>query len=465
MSKIPRAPATPPAYSPHDPRYYDEQDLTAELKRTFQVCHECRMCVNYCGSFPELFRRIDKAIDGGAEGAETLEPADVRAVADECWQCKLCYIKCPYTADEGSSELLDYPRLLVRERAVRAKREGIPLVDRILGEPQLIGRVGSGALAPVANFVLQNRLLRKIQEKASGIAAEFPLPPMAEEPFLTWFLAHEPLPGAGEAGEVALFPTCYGEYNVPAVLVATTLVLEHNGYTVRYPRGTADDPEATPTCCGLPNLDGGDVAAAERKIRHNVALLLPHAQAGRKILVPGPSCGMMMKKEWAEYVPTPETNQVAAATVDVMEFLVTLGRKKTLRREFPHSLGTVAYHAACHLRAQKIGFPGMRVLNAVKDTEVRMVEKCSAVDGTWGMKARHYATGRKYAAQLVEGIDDAAPDTVVSDCSLAAQRIGFENHVEVLHPIQALAQAYGLVPAASRTSTASSADPAATPSH
>ena len=218
MSKIPRAPASPPAYSPHDARYYDESDLAKELKRTFQICHECRMCVGYCGSFPTLFNRIDAAIDAGAEGAETLGPADVRAVADECWQCKLCFIKCPYTADEGAYELLDYPRLLVRERAVRAKKEGIPIVDRILGEPQLIGQTASGVLAPVANFVLLNRLLRKIQEKTTGIAAEFPLPKMAEEPFYTWFAAHDPLPGAGDAGEITLFPTCYGEYNVPEVL-------------------------------------------------------------------------------------------------------------------------------------------------------------------------------------------------------------------------------------------------------
>ena len=167
-----------------------------------------------------------------------------------------------------------------------------------------------------------------------------------------------------------------------------------------------------------------------------------------------------MKKEWAEYVPTAEVREVAAAAVDAMEFLVTLGRQKKLRREFPRSLGTVAYHAACHLRAQKIGFPGMRVLGIVKDTEVRMVEECSAVDGTWGMKAQNYQTGRKYAGKLVRGIAHAEPTTVVSDCSLAAQRIAFENQVQVLHPIEALARAYGLVTAPSPP-PASPASPAA----
>ena len=449
MSVIQRNPVIPPATSPNDPRYYEARNLEAELRRTFQICHECRMCVGYCGSFPELFNRIDKAIDSGAaEGAETIDNADIKAVGDQCWQCKLCYIKCPYTADEGASELLDFPRLMSRERAARSQREGIPLVDKILGEPQLIGQIGA-VTAPLSNLITRSQILRKVQEKVTGISAEFPLPTFAKETFSAWFQGHTPAAGAGELGEVVLFATCYGEYNTPAVAQAAVLVLEHNGYAVRYSGSGVDAKDEMFTCCGLPNIDGGDVAGATAKIEHNTALLLPHVRAGRKIVVPGPSCGMMIKKEWHEYVGRSreaEVKEVAASTLDLMEFLVTLGKEKKLKREFPKSLGTVAYHAACHLRAQKVGFPGMRVLNAVQDTEVRMVEECSAVDGTWGMKAEHYETGRKYAGKLTRGINDAEADIVVSDCSLAALRIGKENGVHVIHPIEALAQAYGLIP-------------------
>jgi len=446
VSVIPRAPKEPPAYSPHEPRFFDERDLRGELLRTFQICHECRMCVGYCGSFPELFARVDRDIESGrAEGAEALTDADLRVVADECWQCKLCYIKCPYTKDDDAPELLDFPRLLMRERIVRARREGIGLTDQLLGEPQLIGQLGAGVTAPLANFVNENRLLRKLQEPITGISAEFPLPRMASVPFSRWLGFHKPLASAGSEGEVALFPTCYGEYNVPEVPRAAVLVLEHNGYAVRVP-GSGDDWEGRGlTCCGLPNLDGGDLASCVAKIEQNVAVLLPHVRKGRKIVVPGPSCGMMMRKEWAELCPKPEVAEVAAATVDLMEFLVLLGKQKKLKREFPNKLGTVAYHAACHLRAQKIGYPGMRVLGVVPDTDVRMVERCSAVDGTWGMKAAHYDTGRKYADKLVSGVRDINPDLTVSDCSLAALRVKKEYGGRVMHPIEAVALAYGLI--------------------
>jgi glycerol-3-phosphate dehydrogenase subunit C len=450
MSKIARAPETPPATSPTDPRYFDARDLEAELKRTFQICHECRMCVGYCGSFPELFKRVDRDIASGrAEGAEALDDKDFAAIGDECWQCKLCFIKCPYTKDDDAYELLDFPRLMAREKAQRAKRNGVEIVDRVLGEPQLVGAMGSGLASGMANLVNANRLVRKAQEKVAGISSEFPLPPMAAEPYSKWKSRRDDK--GGENGDVVLFATCFGEYNAPNVPIAAVKVLEHNGLRVLEPGQLPGDdgPPASPTCCGMPNLDGGDIEAYVAKVKANVALLYPQAKAGLKIVVPSPTCGYTMKKEWPEYVPTDEVRAVAAATMDLMEFLVELGKQKKLKLEFDKGLGQVAYHAACHLRAQKIGFPGARVLGKVKDTDVRVVEECSAVDGTWGMKAAHYATGRKYAQKLVRSTLEGEPDLVVSDCTLSGLRLaheteGSEKHPRVVHPVEALAEAYGL---------------------
>lgn len=436
-----RAPARPPELNPNEPRYWDERDLETELKRTFQICQECRMCVTYCGSFPILFDSIDKQIEAGrAEGAEHVASATMQAVSDHCWQCKLCYIKCPYTPDEGAYEALDFPRLMAREKAQRARRHGIKVVDQVLGEPQLIGKLGAGPSARMANVVNANRLVRKVAEKAFGISAEFPLPPIATRAFSSWYAEHRAAPEAGRNGSVALFPTCYGEYNFPNVPQAAVAVLEKNGFEVELPHGL--------TCCGMPNIDGGDVEAAKRKMQQNVELLLPLVQRGLTIVVPGPTCGYTMRKEWPEYLGTPEARQVASATQDLMEFLDKLRQKKQLNKELSGNFGKVAYHAACHLRAQKIAVPGARVLSQVPGTEVRIIERCSAVDGTWGMKAAYYDEGRRYARRLADAIDnereDDKPFTVVTDCSLAALRIKKENGTEAKHPVELLAAAYGL---------------------
>ncbi len=447
MSHIPRAPKAPPPKSPTDPRYADPRDIEEELRRTFQVCHECRMCVGYCGSFPELFRRIDRDIESGrAEGAEALGAADFEAVSDECWQCKLCYIKCPYTEDDGAYELLDFPRIIQREVAYRHQREGVPLVDTILGEPQLVGALGSGVAAPMTNLIHASKLVRKAQEKLAGISAEFPLPPMARKTFSTWLSEEKPAPEPA-SGHVVLFATCYGEYNAPNVAIAAVRILERNGWRALPPGllpGEHGAGDGASLCCGMPNLDGGDLGAFADKVRRAVEILHPQVEAGLLIVVPNPTCAMTMKKTWAEHVPTEETRAVAAATRDLMEFFVGLGRAKTLDREFEKGLGTVAYHAACHLRAQKVAIPGARVLGIVKDTDVRVIEECSAVDGTWGMKVAHYKTGRKYAQKLVRAVDELEPDVVVTDCMLSALRLHHETGLRVLHPAEALAEAYGL---------------------
>jgi glycerol-3-phosphate dehydrogenase subunit C len=437
MSVISRRPESPPAVGPDDARYFDRRDLEAETRRVFQVCHECRMCVNYCGSFPALFAAVDRDIEAGrAEGAEKITPADRELVTDLCWQCKLCYIKCPYTADEAASELIDFPRLMAREKADRSRREGVPLVDKLLGEPGKLGKLAGGFRAPLANFVGASKLARKLQEKATGISAEFPLPVFEAETFPAWLARHEPAAGAGEAGEVVIFSTCTGDYNSTAAPRAAVRVLEHQGFRVVRPAGEV--------CCGMPNLDGGDLAALRAKVAANVAVLWPLVQRGRKVVAMQPTCGYTMKHEWPVYSDTPETHAVAKATLDVMEFLEGLRRAKTLKKDFKRSLGNLTYHAACHLRAQKIAYPGLRLLSLVPDTDVRMVEQCSAVDGTWGMKAKNYEMGRKYAQKLVREIQDTENATVVTDCSLSGLRIKKETGRIPVHPIEALQIAYGL---------------------
>ncbi|MGO9833035.1 MAG: heterodisulfide reductase-related iron-sulfur binding cluster [Polyangiaceae bacterium] len=438
MAKIDPHPSQRPALDPNDERYWDARDLEAEMRRMFEVCHNCRMCVGYCGTFPDVFSRVDRDIEKrGATGAELLDAEAFASATELCWQCKLCYIKCPYTTDEGHEWMLDVPRLLTREKAQRARRNGVTLQDRVLGEPQLMGRLTAGPPARIANFVNANRLVRKVMAVTAGIAAEFPLPTFGETSFARWLERHEPLPGAGSQGTVALFATCLADYNFPHIAASAVRVLEKNGWNVVRPEQT---------CCGMPNLDGGDIEAATAKARVNVASLALEIDRGHTVVSLQPTCGYMARKEWPDLLGTKEARKVAVATVDVMELLERQRRAKTFSQDFKKGLGRVAYHAACHLRAQKIGYPAARVMSALPETEVEVVEQCSAVDGTWGMKAQHYEMGRRYAQKLTRGIERVEPRIVVTDCALSARRILAENGLAPLHPVEALAEAYGLSP-------------------
>lgn len=429
-------PDKPPVFDPNDPVYWDPRDLEQELERVFTICHGCRMCVGFCPSFPELFARVDRYVSRDKGEIEAFVDSDYVAVNDLCYQCKLCYFKCPYTPDDDHAFMVDFPKLMLRHKAQRAERDGVPLQDQVLGEPQVVGRLGAGLQSRMANLVTRNQLLRKVQEGVMGISSEFNLPPWAPRTIYKWWREHEALPAAGERGEVALFATCIVNYHLPAAGAAAIQVLEHNGWAVHFPKDQ--------TCCGMPNMDGGNVKAARDKARRNVEALYPHAKAGRPIVVPGPTCSLTLRKEYPELLGTDEAKVVAEATIDLMELVRKLSREKTLSLEFERSLGTVAYHAPCHTRMQKFGFPAMQVLKKVPDTEVHVIQECSAVDGTWGMKAQYYELGRRYAQKLVREVTSIDYDWVSTDCPLSGLRLAHELGVEPRHPIELLNDAYGL---------------------
>jgi glycerol-3-phosphate dehydrogenase subunit C len=174
----------------------------------------------------------------------------------------------------------------------------------------------------------------------------------------------------------------------------------------------------------------------------NVEDLLPHVRACATIVVPGPSCSLLFKHEYPKLLGTDAARAVAAATRDLMEFLVELARAQKWNRDFRTPIGKVAYHAPCHLRHQNVGFPARALLKAA-GAEVELVDACSGVDGTWGMQAKFHDASLGVARKLVERLREAEPDHVATDCPLAALRIREALGVTALHPIVLLRRAYG----------------------
>ena len=103
----------------------------------------------------------------------------------------------------------------------------------------------------------------------------------------------------------------------------------------------------------------------------------------------------------------------------------------------------IALQAPCHLRAQKIAFPSVQILESL-GAEVELVQECSAVDGTWGMKSQYYDLGRRYALKMIRGMKESEADLFVTDCPLSALRITHETGKACMHPIEAVALALGI---------------------
>lgn len=417
----------------HEAKFWDEADLEKELRRVFDVCHTCRMCFSYCPSFPALFDAVDRHEEKGEGEVDALTADEMTPVVDLCWQCKLCYVKCPYTPPHKF--MIDFPRLLQRAKLVKVRRDGVKMREWFLGDPDRLGRFSTGLAAGMANWANARPFARRAMQKLLGIHSRRQLPRFASTTFRRWFKGH----GNGRAfhRRVALFATCSVEYNEPQVGVAAVQVLERNGVGIELP---------DVVCCGLPALDGGDLARATKKIERNVAALLPLVRQGVPVVVLGPSCGLMMKSEWPQIVPTEDCRTVSAAVMDLGEFLAKQKTDGRLDTNFAVPQGKIAYHIPCHLRAQNIGQPFRGILESVPGTTVEPIEQCSAFDGTWGMKTEYYETSRSCAGKLCKAIGRAGADRVISDCTLAGLNVVEETGIKPSHPVEVLRDAYGIKP-------------------
>lgn len=420
-------------YDPRNPAYFDEADLRAELTRVYDLCHGCRMCFNLCPSFPSLFDMVD-AHDGDV-GA--LTPAEQDRVVDECYDCKICYVKCPYTPPHEWQ--LDFPRLMMRARAVGGQQQKVDLTTQALSRLDLIGRLATAA-APLVNALTQTpgSLSRKVMEKATGIASDRVLPPYAKTRFSTWFKRRvRPFLGTIQR-EVAIFPTCFVEYQQPAIGQDTVKVFEHNGVECHLPDGQV--------CCGIPWLGGGDFENFRKQAATNVEILAAQVRAGRDVVVMQPTCAYTVKREYPAYLGGPDADLVAANTYDVSEYLWKLHKDEgtTLDTEFPGEVpAEVTFHVACHTQAQSVGLRSRDVMK-LTGTRIHLVNKCTGIDGSWGYRAKNYELAKKVIKSLIADIEKAGTDVVTGDCHLANGGIQEETGRAPIHPIQLVARAYGL---------------------
>jgi glycerol-3-phosphate dehydrogenase subunit C len=422
------------AYDPTDPRYYDEKDLRSEVERIFGLCADCRMCVKFCGSFPKMFDAVDDYCTEGKYAevdTKKFKSEDLKQVVDLCFQCKLCYIKCPYTPGDHDWAI-DFPRLIARAKAQEVKKNGVPLTDKLLGRPDLVGKLGT-ATAPLSNWGNENSLNRKLMHSVVGIHRDKKLPPFASKTFAAQFESQrKPLQGE-PAAKIAFFSTCYVNYNQPEIGTDTLEVMSRNNVDVVF---------AYERCCGMPLWHNGDMDGAVEAAKQNVTDLVRYIQDNRSIVATNPTCSQMIRVEYPRLLGTEEAKKVAAQTMDPMEFLAGLASKGKLNKDFKTGAGKISYHMPCHLRAQNVGYKTRDVLSLLPETTVRVVEECSGHDGTWAMKKENFEQSLKWGSRAFKEMAEGNPKVTCSDCPLAAIQIEQGNGRRPLNPMQILARSY-----------------------
>jgi len=421
------------------PDFYDESKLFTELERVFDICHGCRRCFNLCHAFPALFDAIDEGDTGELESVAKEVYWDV---VDHCYLCDMCFMtKCPYVPPHEWN--VDFPHLMLRAKAVKYKKGMTSTRDSILASTDSVGRLaGIPVIVNAVNAVNQSSAGRKMLQKTLGIHPDAHLPKYnARKARQRIKPDASSAPRATDAttGKVALFATCYGNYNEPEICEDLAAVFRHNGIQLELV-----DKEQ---CCGMPKLELGDLDAVARAKEVNVPALARMVDAGFDLVAPVPSCVLMFKQELPLMFPgDAEVQKVRDAMFDPFEYLMLRHKAGLLKTDFSKSLGTVAYHVACHLRVQNIGLKTRDILSLIPDSQVQAIERCSGHDGTYAVKQEFHEISMKIGRAVFDRVKQSEPAYYSSDCPMAGHQIatglGDENGPK--HPMTLLRMAYGI---------------------
>jgi len=425
----------------NEPAFYDETAVFDELERVFDICHGCRRCVSLCNAFPTLFDLVDESSTMEVDG---VDKSDYWSVVDHCYLCDLCYLtKCPYVPPHEWN--LDFPHLMLRAKALGFKQGRTKMRDKLISSTDRIGSFASiPIVANVVNAANKNEHTRALLEAAIGIDAEARLPEYHSRTLSKRCRQHitdesKAVASDKTQGKVAIFATCYGEYNEPQLGEDLLAVFEHNDIPAMIIPNTV--------CCGMPKLELGDLDSVYTLKQKNMAILSRVVDEGWDIVSPVPSCTLQFKQELPLLYPEDEiVIRVQNAFFDPFEYLMLRHKAGLLKTDFKNSVGRVSYHVACHQRVQRIGLKTRDILSLIPDTEIDAIERCSGHDGTYAIKKEFHAISMKIAKPVVTRIKKAEPDVYTSDCPMAGHHIaaGLNDGSDTVHPITLLKRAYGI---------------------
>ncbi len=444
----------------NDPDFTNEARLDEELRRVFDICHGCRRCFNLCDSFPRLFDLIDESETGELDSVDS---ADFKPVIDACTLCDMCFMtKCPYVPPHEFN--LDFPHLMLRARAVEHAKKQTGFADRQLTETDRNGKL-AGMVPGLANWAsdTRNALTRPVLQAVAEVHREVELPKFHGKSFTARAKAAPPeinaeAPAAGR--KAILYATCFVNYNNPGIGEAARAVLARNG---------VETEVGYPGCCGMPQLEHGDLARVAEGARRTASYFKPWIEKGYAVIALTPSCALMLKFEWPLIVPEtdPAYQDVLAlskATRDLSEYVVDIAENEGLAPGMAPVEGGVTVHLACHARAQNMGPKAAEMLRLIPESDVTVIERCSGHGGSWGIKKQNFPVALKVGKPVARKAAEEGKRFVVSECPLAGKHIvqGMEKldastgngagddsgnkatPPRSLNPIEIMAYAYGL---------------------
>jgi glycerol-3-phosphate dehydrogenase subunit C len=407
----------------------DEGPLHELLRGSLDHCVKCTICETACpvSNVSPLFPGPKYAGPQSERYRVDGDPS-VDVSVDYCSGCGICSMVCP----QG----VKIAEINSRARNKLKRQKGVPLRDRIITRPTLLGRLGT-PVAPLANASLKSRPVRILAEKALQVHRDAPVPMFAGRRFSRWARDHQS-PATGR--RVVYFHGCGTEYYEPWEGEKVVAILEHNGFEVEVPKQD---------CCGLPLQSSGLFDDARKTVLALAGNLARHLHDENTIIVGNAtSCTLMLKREAREILgleDDPDLRLVSERTYDICELLLELHDRGELRTDFAPIHETIAYHAPCQQQGHWMGKPALELLALIPGLEVReMNARCCGIAGTYGLKQEKYEIAMNVGRDLFDQVAGSGASAVACDSETCRWQITHGTSLPSLHPIEYLHRAYGL---------------------
>ncbi len=408
-----------------------DSPLAAALPGINQCVH-CGFCLQACPTYLTLEDENESPrgriflMRSLLEGTVQPDDPQVHAHIDRCLGCRACEPACPSGVPYG--QLLEATRATLREE----KRP--PFIARLI------------------LFMFAHPVLLKLAMFGSRLLAATPIPTlmartkgrmgfgMAMLSSATAQLERDPYPTSNEGtrGSTAVLKGCVMEGLFSETNRATERVLRHNGYSTVAAPGQG--------CCGALHAHAGDLEAARKLARTNIAAF--EKSGSEFIAVNASGCGAMMKEYAHLLQDDPEWHDRAIALSskvrDISELLASVGPQPG------HALPLrVTYDAPCHLvHAQRVVNQPLSVLAAIPSLELIPLhdsENCCGSAGIYNLIEPD--TSDAVLAPKLENIADTGASYVVTGnpgclMQIGAGLIRSGSKARAIHPVDLLDASY-----------------------
>lgn len=413
-----------------------------------EQCHGCGGCRAHAGHgrMCPIFR---------AQGAEQASPrakanllrellnqdhskrrlgsADVREIADLCVNCKMCAVECP--------SHVPIPKLMLEAKAQFVNENGLRWSDWVVSRTDTWARFGS-AWSWLANSLLQSRWFRWSLEKTLGITRWRRLPSFAVESFLKrarrfgWTRKTE----VKDRPKVVYFSDTFANYLDPDLGEAAVRVLQAAGVEVLVP------PERLVS--GAASLSVGHTSRARRIAQRNINTLAQLTREGYSIVCSEPTAALMLQQDYLDLLDDPGAIQVAHHTIELMTYLESLRDQGRLPKLMDHPIvGKIGHHVPCHMKALYQDRAPSSLLSGFAMLSIETMDlSCSGMAGVYGLQHAHYPTSLAAGKPMLDRFIQADLQFGSSECSACRMQMMHVARKPVLHPVQFMALAFGLMP-------------------